>query len=378
MEKILLKIKHNSLYISPCKENEIPLLKKDIQSFFVIDVKIYISHFLMTPEIPPLLLILKQACKKYGYTRKLIDTYSNNLVEVSDGEKSFFASNTKVWAYPLNSNFSAQIASDKARTYKILQQKWYSIPHGEYFFVKEKYRELRGERRELNDALAYAQGKYPVFVKPNSSSLGTLAEIVYNEQELVQHLHDISQISYIALIQEVINLPEYRIFAIDGKIAFLYQKTKTAIIGDSTSSIKELITKTNQSIKREYNKITLDNAFLQQQLQQHKLSPESILAEGQQLTIAQKANISSWGMIQNYTEQLSKKTQERVQQVMKDIGIRVCGIDIFTKNGIDHPENFITIEINSAPSLVGIYELGQEQKALEIRGKICEKYFKEL
>jgi len=297
------------------------------------------------------------------------------LVEVSDGKRSFFASNSSVGMYPLNSRFATQLVKDKAWGYKILEQKGYKIPEGQYFFLKDEYRELRGEGQELTDALEYAQDKYPVFVKPNDSSLGILAEIIYNETELKEHLEKIAEGSWIAIIQEVIKQNEYRIFVVDGEIQFTYQRSPLCLIGDGASSIKDQILKTNQNIKRPKNHIHLDNPFLKLQLKNLNLTPDSILKQNQKLAISPKSNLSAGGNLQNYSTRFSKATREWVKKLSRDLSLRVCGIDIFTSSNLDNPEDFTIIEINANPSLSGIYEHGENEKALKIWKKILNKYF---
>ena len=331
----------------------------------------------MIPEIPPLLLILKEACEKFGLSWRLSDTYSNNLVEISNWKKIFVSSNSTVWTYPLNQNFSAQLINDKARCYKILKQKWYKIPEWDYFFLNKEYRESRWDWKEINNAITFAKNKYPVFVKPNNSSLWILAEIINNETELKTHLKNISEISWIAIVQEIINLPEYRIFAIDWEIEFVYRRLIAKIIWDWKTTIAEFIEKININIKRERNIISENSIFLKKQLKKHNLSFNSILDLGQELQITPKANISSGGEIQDYSEIVSKETCEWVKKLMQDLSLRICGIDVFVKKSIDNPDGFIIIEINGSPSLSWIYKLGHQNKALGIWEKILKKFFEE-
>ena len=330
-----------------------------------------------SPEIPLSLRILKKACQKNGYKWELADNYSNNLVKISNKQKCFFASNSKIGAYPLNSN-SAQLVNDKAWTYKILQQNNYNIPQGDYFFLKKEYRELRGDHKERKDALKYANKLgYPIFIKPNNSSLGLLAEIIYSEQELTKHLEKISEIDHIALIQEYLQYPEYRIFVVDGEVKFTYKRNSPFIIGNGKNTIKELIEQVNLQIKREKNKVILSSPFIQKQFEKLKLSWKHILKKGQKFQIMSKTNISAGGKLTNYTEKISEQTKNWVHKLTNFLQLRICGIDVFVKDSINNPESFIIIEINQNPNLSGIYEAGYQKKALEIWKEVLDKYFKE-
>ncbi len=329
----------------------------------------------MTPETPQLLQILKKACQLYGYSWELVDTYANNLVEISDGQKSFFSSNSKIGTYPLNPKFSAQLVNDKAWSYKILKKKGYEVPRGDYFFLRDDYREMRGEGKELKDAITFAKDKYPVFVKPNSSSLGILAEVIHDEAELKLHLEQIAEIGWITLVQEVIEQPEFRIFAVDGEVEFVYQRSAPVIMGDGEASVGEMIKKMNQNIKRERNKILETSPFLKRQMEKYDLDFSSVLEVGQTLKVTSKANISAGGAIQNYSEEVSDETKLWVKTLMKDLSLRVSGIDVFVETSINEPNGFTIIEINHNPNLSGIYNLGHKEKVMTIWGKILSAYF---
>ena len=275
----------------------------------------------MPPEIPRILPILKETCERAGYTWRLVDDWSNNLVEVSNGKTSFFASSSRPGLYPINPHFASAIAKDKAWTYRILEQKGYKIPQGDYFFVRSEYRELRGDGREIEDAFVFAKKLgYPVFVKPNDSSLGTNAKLIESENELKEHLNLIAQKTHIAIIQKFIELPQYRIFIVDGIAQFMYQR-----------------------VAQEFGK---------------------------------PANISAGGRIENYTAKIPEKIQNWAKKIAQDVRLRVCGIDVFASD-VNNPETYIVIEINSNPSLKGICELGEKEKAISIWKEIIDKYFNE-
>lgn len=327
----------------------------------------------MKSKIHPTFSILQEACEKFGYSCQFIDEESQSLLEVSDNLKHFYSSYNKS-IYPLNTSFSAKVANDKAWCYQVLNKKGYRIPEGEHFFVREEFKELRAKGHEFEDALSYARNKYPVFVKPNDCSSGFLAEIIYNEAQLKKHLKAISKLSLIALIQKIIRQPEYRIFAIDGKIEFVYERSAPHILGNNYNTVKELLNLNNLNLD-ESHQINPDSEFLKKQLKNENLNLNSILEKNHLLQIASKSNLRVGGFIQNYSEQVSGKTQKWVKQIMKDLGLRICGIDVFVEKSIDDPNSFIIIEVNASPGLAGIYELGKKEKVMEIWGKVFKKFF---
>lgn len=322
--------------------------------------------------ISTILLTLREFCEKSGLKFQMVDRYSNNLVEISNGKKSFFANRGKIGFYPLNSKFSVNLVADKAWTYEILKKNGFIIPHGEYFFIEEGYLEFE-KGKYMKDAINFAKNKYPVFVKPNSGSSGYLSEIINNETELIDHLKKISEEYHIGIIQEVIKLPEYRIFAIDGEVEFVYQRNTAMIKGNGQNTIEELIKQKN--IQSKFN---IENSiFLKKKLKKLNLKLNSVLKKDFNLEISSTKNISAGGSISNYSEKVSKETQKWVKKVTDIFSIRVCGIDIFTKSDINNPEDFIVIEINSNPFLSGIKKIGKNEKVFQIWKKITDKFFNE-
>ncbi len=330
-----------------------------------------------TPPLPPSLQLLKLACDRFGYTWKVVDTYSNSLIEVSDGKKSFFSTNQSS-NYPLNLRFAARVAKDKAWAYEIMRQKGVKVPVGDYFFVREDHRELRGDGREIPDALKYAEKiGYPVFVKPNGSSLGILAEKIYTTDQLARHLTEISDISYIAHVQECVPDPEYRIFVLDGEIQYVYRREPLVVVGDGTKTVSDFVAETNAQIYRERNKIPPHSPFLLEELKNLGLKYDSVLPKGQKLSLMSKANVSAGGEIADYRTEVSEATMEWARKVADIFSLRVCGIDVFVNGSVDDPAGFTVIEVNQNPNLTGIFDMGEEEKALGIWGKILRGYFNE-
>ena len=330
----------------------------------------------MIPWVPKMLLILKEACKKFWYNWKLIDNYSNNLVEVSKWDKFFFSSNGKIWTYPLNPKFSAEIANDKAWTYSILKQKGYKVPEWDYFFIRDRYRELRWDWRELKDAFNYAEKIwYAVFVKPNCSSYWFNAEIIQNKKALSRHLKSISEDDWTAIIQEIIKLPEYRLFVIDWNIEFYYWKARRSIIWNGLSSIRVLVSDFNSNDSLSDKDISIDSPFFIEQIKSKWLTIDSVLNTWDELLVSSNSNVSLWWEIVDYWDEVSEQTKQWARQISNDMQMRVCWIDVFVDESINNPDSFTVIEINHNPNLARVYDMWKKDKVLGIWKKILSMYF---
>jgi len=330
----------------------------------------------MSPQIPFSLVILKEACLKNGYDFKIFDSFGNNLAKISNGKKTYYAGNGNPGTFPLNLSFASRIARDKAWTNKILNKSGFKVIMGEHFFVNDNNRSYRKAGREIVDALRYAKGKYPLFVKPNDSVCGIFAEPVYKQSELRSQLKEISSISNIALVQEIHRLPEYRLYVVDGEVMFMYRRESPVIIGNRKEKIKNLITEFNKGIRKKKNHISLRSKFLLNELKRKKLNLNSRLLKGEELQIALKSNLSSGGEIAEYRKKANKEINNWAKLLTDAMSLRICGIDVFVDGSVEDPKNYTVIEVNANPGLAGIYRAGFREDALKISGSILGKFFK--
>ncbi len=319
--------------------------------------------------------ILRQACKHFNYQFTLIDEFSGYLAEISDGNKAFYAGTGRLSPFPLNLATPHRLAGDKAHTRTLLQKKGYKVPMGDYFFLREEYREFRSVGKEFEDAFIFAKNlKYPLFVKPNGGSFGILCEVVHNEEELRNHLQKIAKVNYIALLEEVLYGDEYRIFVLDGEVQFLYRREKQKIIGDGNTSIRNLVKKFNESIISSRGKISFESSFLQEEIRKYGFNLDSILSVSEKLSISPRANISTGGKIVHYAEDVSEKTKKWIRKLAKTVDLRVFGVDLFVED-INDSDYFTILEINSNPGLNGIWEMGKQNKVFDIWGMVFQKFF---
>lgn len=326
------------------------------------------------------LQILSQAAKRLGLVMENCDDVTHAVVRVSNSHRHFFAGIGKIGMYPLNPHFAAALASDKAWSYQALSQAGFTVPKGKHFFLSDDWKEYRPAGRDSNAALTYAaELGYPVFAKPNDGSSGVLAELLLNEVALKEHLLQIAQVSYVALVQEYINLPEYRIFVIDDHVEFMYRRTKPVLVGDGKHTIGELITIMNSQIPIVSHQIKINSPFIKSELVRLDLTLDTVLAQGNQLVVAAHANLASGGAMVELTYTVPKWLHEWSARVAHTLGLRVAGIDVFSRLPMSDSTaeaDLIIIEVNSNPNLAGIYKNDGADAAVKVWEKILLKYFK--
>ncbi len=320
------------------------------------------------PNFPFLLQYLIEVSRKSNYE---VDVIDRNLIRVSYNTKSFLAgANGDVGINPINSHFACEIANDKARTISILREEGFRVPTGEHFFVSDIYSE---KGKELKDVFHYVKSVgFPVFVKPNRSSAAKLAEAVYSEEKLKEHLDKIARFGSIVLVQEVVNLPEYRIVTVDGEFQYSCKKVNPRIVGDGVKTVYELIHDFNDKLDK--NVIEVDSHFVRAQLEHRKLNSNSILEEGDSLPVASIANLWAGGGITDYSETISNATKKWIKKVSRVFNLRVMGLDVFAEGSINNPGNMIILEVNHNPG----HKVAPPEKVQKIIKLVCQKYFNEM
>ncbi len=327
--------------------------------------------------MPPQMALLAAFCRARGYRFRIEDDFSQALARVERRGRSFLAGAHLVPFYPVNPANLAAIARDKAHTAEILARHGIGVPRGRAFFVDRRTRYLRPAGREIADALAYARSEgFPLFVKPNSGSQGALAEIVHDEAELLDQLLAIRERDHMALVQEVIDEPEYRVFVVGGTVAFTYRRSPPMLTGDGRESVRGLLARHNDRIaERVESRVAADSPYLRRALARAGWTLDTVPAPGARLRLSQRSNLAGGGALEDYSEQATAALSDWVRRLLEALPLAVCGIDLFAPDGLDRPERFRVIEANSNPSLLGLLASGREAACFAILDRVCALYF---
>ena len=329
-------------------------------------------------SLPLPMEILRLACERFGYGFELLDEFTGYLAEVSDGGGSSFLSGTGgLSPFPLNLFTPHRVAGDKAHTRTLLQKRGVRVARGSHFFLKEDYRCFRPDGREIGDALGFADELgYPCFVKPNNGSFGIGCEIVYSRDELRQHLEFLSKTAQIALVEEVLEGAEFRIFVLDGEVKFAYGRGLQRVVGDGVKSVSELLDDFNSWIVSPRGKVLESSLFLRRRLNDAGLSFDAILEVGCEFVVSPRANVTTGGEIGFYAEEVSEGVREWVRGIADITHLRVFGVDVFADD-LNDPGSFTVLEVNSNPGLNGVWELGKKDMVFGIWGEVFGKIFGE-
>lgn len=282
-------------------------------------------------------------------------------ITFKNGKKSYFRRGI------LNLNYagSSEIAKDKSYSSFFLKKLGYQVPEGEIFFsdrVNESY-SLR-VKKTVDDGFKYAQSLgFPVIVKPNSLMEGRLVTKIHSQEEYYQTAQQIFLLDSVLIVQRFYSGKDYRIVVLDDEVIAAYQRIPFFVVGDGISSIVKLVREKQETFltnSREA-KVDIEDYRIKTNLQRKKLNLESVLPEGAKLSLLDNANLTTGGEAVDVTEDIHPDFYKLAVSVTKDMGLRLCGVDIITGDLTRPLQDYVVLEINGTPGLRHYASLGDIQ-----------------
>jgi cyanophycin synthetase len=198
---------------------------------------------------------------------------------------------------------------------------------------------------------------------------------VQSEPELIVALEEIAQIDDLALIQAFVDAPEFRLFLVDGEIAFAYRKQRTEIVGDGRASVRDLCERLAAERPEPFASLPT-SSYLRSQLKAHGLTWESVLAGNVRLAVDFVSNISASGRFDRFLEP-SNALRAWTGRLAKTVSLRVTGVDIFSLSRLAETDDIIVTDVNGSPNLGSLYDLGHKDLVFQVWSSILRKTFDE-
>lgn len=268
--------------------------------------------------------------------------------------------------FNINPLASSEIAKDKGYADFFLNLYGYKTIEGRTFFSDERNQRIK-IKRTIHDGFNYAKALgLPVILKPNNFSQGTLVTKVHDKQEYYTVAKAILEKTPVMFVQKYQAGRDYRIVVLDKEVISAYQRIPLFVIGNGRSNIMSLLEEKQKAFARtgRDTEIEFDDFRIVEKLKRQRLGLKSIIAKGQQVFLLDNANLSTGGDAIDVTEQIHPDFKHLAVGITKDMGLRMCGVDIITSDDIGSPmKSYVIIEINSAPGLDNYASIGPAQKA---------------
>ncbi|HFI0231362.1 TPA: bifunctional glutamate--cysteine ligase GshA/glutathione synthetase GshB [Streptococcus suis] len=307
-------------------------------------------------------------------------------VEILDEEDQFL----KLWhgdhvEYIKNGNMTSKdnyviplAMANKVVTKKILDQAGFPVPAGAEFANKE-------------DALRYygQVASSAIVVKPKSTNFGLGISIFQESASLADYEKALdiafSEDSHV-LVEEFVAGTEYRFFILDGKCEAVLLRVAANVVGDGSSTIRELVDQKNQDPLRGRDHrspleiINLGDIELLM-LEQQGYTPDTVLPEGVQAFLRGNSNISTGGDSIDMTDQMDESYKQLAADMATAMGAWACGVDLIipdrTKPASKEEPNCTCIELNFNPAMY-LHTYTYAGPGQSITPKILRKLFPEI
>ena len=302
---------------------------------------------------------LVQKAKELGIKIKEIFP-EKKIVALEKGGKTKY-----LWgsSLPLNNVVGVRLAKYKNITKLILKKLGISTPPGvfcrSFSQAKEKIK-----KREIN---------YPLVAKPNEAALGERVFVgIENEKELETAVKIIQEKYQDFILEEVVEGDDFRILVLDGKVAAACKRIPPVVIGDGISDLRSLIKKYNE--KRE-KKVKADEE-VKRNLRKQGVSLNSIIPRGEKIILRRNANVFTGGMVEDVTEKIHPYFKNLAIKIVNELGLRIGGVDVITKDISSWPIDYWVTEVNGLPSF-DIHENPDKGRKRDITREILKAIFKQ-
>ncbi|HFI0283855.1 TPA: bifunctional glutamate--cysteine ligase GshA/glutathione synthetase GshB [Streptococcus suis] len=307
-------------------------------------------------------------------------------VEILDEEDQFL----KLWKgdhveYIKNGNMTSKdnyviplAMANKVVTKKILDQAGFPVPAGAEFSHKEEALRYYGQ-----------VASSAIVVKPKSTNFGLGISIFQEPASLADYEKALdiafSEDSHV-LVEEFVAGTEYRFFVLDGKCEAVLLRVAANVVGDGTSTIRQLVDQKNQDpLRGRDHRSPLEIINLGEiellMLAQQGYSPETILPEGTQAFLRGNSNISTGGDSIDMTDQMDETHKQLAAAMATAMGAWACGVDLIipdmTQPATKEDPNCTCIELNFNPAMY-LHTYTYAGPGQSITPKILRKLFPEL
>jgi len=286
-------------------------------------------------------------------------------ITFKSGNKSYFKYNS----LDINRLGASEIAKDKDFANFFIKDMGYkTVPNSKAFFSDEWAEKIGCLSRRIDDAYKYAQEiRFPVIIKQNSGSQGEGVSLVHNKEEFYKAMNVNFKEDRVVLVQQPVVGKDYRIVVLDNKVIVAYERKPLNITGDGKLTIRELV----QIKQEEFEKINrgvhlrLDNPRLLSKLRNQNLDLDSVLDKSQKIDLLDNANLSTGGDSLDVTEIIHSTFKELAINLSKDMGLRLCGVDIIIDGDIGKKlESYYILEVNHSPGINHYSKVSKEKQTV--------------
>ena len=243
------------------------------------------------------------------------------------------------------SAIGVEIADEKFRTKALLRYAGIPTPQG-------AIAESPGEAARVAEDLGY-----PVTVKPEVGNHGRgITARVFDAKALETAFASAQKICASVIVEKSLTGLDFRVLVINGTLVAAALREPAYIVGNGTSSIRELIDEVNKDPRRGIGHervltaITV-NDMTERLLSLHGYGLHDVLRAREKLYLKSTANLSTGGTASDVTDEVHQDVRLMCERIARIVGMDCIGIDIVAP-GLDRPlppDSAGIVEVNAAP-----------------------------
>ena len=245
------------------------------------------------------------------------------------------------------SSVAVDIASNKELTLTLLSAAGLPVPRSQSV-------------RVVDDAVRLANRiGFPVVVKPLDGNHGRGVILDLRSDDAVRaafHVAKEESRNGWVIVETFVTGKDYRCLVIDGKIAAIAERVPAHVIGDGTSTVTELVERTNADPRRGVGhekvltRIKVDTAAVELVAEQG-YAMDDVPPEGEMVKLTLTGNMSTGGISIDRTFEAHPENIEIAEEAARVVGLDIAGID-FIAPDITQPVRETgggIVEVNAAP-----------------------------
>lgn len=301
---------------------------------------------------------------EYGHVVKI--KYRNETIRVTRGGD-----------VGLNSAAAYEVANDKAYTKYLLERAGFSCPRGRAFLMPWWVDQIRPRlaaqgfdaMTDTSTLLEYVHAELglPVYLKPGDGARGLGVWHCHDEEQISRILDEYARERVkIAIVEEVVSLPDYRLVILDGRLIFAYSRTPLSVTGDGVTSIEDLLAKLQREFAEKGREIRWDlhHEHVRARLRQDKRKITDVPQPGEIVTLLDISNMSAGGSAEDLTAIVAPRWRNLAIEAAKCMGLSFCGVDLACSDLRDASGDYVIFEVNATPGLDHYGATGPEQEKI--------------
>lgn len=300
----------------------------------------------------------------YGYITRL--TYRDGAFRITSGND-----------LGVDAASSVELARDKGHTKFLLRRLGIDHPQGREFLLPWWADSIRpSHERRGNPALVTAASaasyvedelSYPVYVKPVAGTKGEGVRRVESAVGLEHALHELEQArARAAVVEESIDLPDYRIVTFDGELVCAYRRVPLHVVGDGASRLDDLIDALQRRLHHAGRDVAVNGSDprIASRLDAMGLDLATVLGSGEVITLTDVSNLAAGGTAEDVADRIHPRWIELAAGIASAFDLRLCGTDLACADIASDTSEHCVLEVNATPGLEHFAASGVEQHAL--------------